>query len=57
MTLKNNGCLWFMVLTPLSTIIQFDFCYRSEAVSPALSEQEFEEIFQRNKTPLSNVFH
>ena len=22
MTLKNNGCLWFMVLTPLSTIIQ-----------------------------------
>lgn len=29
--------------------------YRSEAVSPALSEQEFEEIFQRNKTVSSSA--
>ena len=32
-----------------------DFCNRSEAVSPALSEQEFEEIFQRNKTVSSSA--
>lgn len=30
-------------------------CYRPEPQSPALSEQEFEEIFQRNKTVSSSA--